>query len=90
VLKDAFLSPGVALSGMRGCSLLAPDPVQNGEGSQASYPAHPSVLGKGQNSTMEQDGDTETSWSGTGGPREWWTFEEPSAEYLRTLCEDIS
>jgi hypothetical protein len=27
---------------------------------------------------------------GTGRPREWWTFQEPSEEYLRTLCEDIS
>jgi hypothetical protein len=27
---------------------------------------------------------------GTGRPREWLTFQEPSEEYLRTLCEDIS
>jgi hypothetical protein len=27
---------------------------------------------------------------GTERPRKWWAFQEPSEEYLCTLCEDIS
>jgi hypothetical protein len=66
VIKDALLPSGAALSGMRGCSSLAPDTVHNEKGPQASYPAHPLVLGEGRNSTVEQGGDTKANWSGMG------------------------
>jgi hypothetical protein len=72
LLQCSLLPAGAALPDMLGCSLFAPDSVQNGEGPQASNSAHSLVVEEGQNSTVEQGRDTEAGWAGMGH----WKAEE--------------